>query len=167
MIRSYLRRWSHLVRARLPLACPLVILSGVAGWPATAHTADEVQALVERAAAHIQLVGRERAFADISSSDGGFVDGDLYVFCNSAEGTVLANGGNPKLIGKSLAAVSDAEGRKPVFDGIRLALTQGQGWLGYLWPNAQAGHVQRKMTYVLRIDDRTICGGGYYKSDPP
>ncbi len=89
------------------------------------------------------------------------------VFCNSADGTVLANGGNPKLIGKSLAAVSDAEGKKPVFDGIRLALTQGQGWLEYLWPNQTAGRVQHKRTYVLRIDDRTVCGSGYYKPDPP
>jgi len=138
-----------------------------AGGPATAHTADDVQALVERAAAHIKAVGQGQAFADITRPDGGFVDGDLYVFCNSADGTVLANGGNPMLIGKSLAAVRDAEGRQPVFDGIRLALTQGRGWLDYLWPNAQASRVQRKMTYVLRIDDRTICGSGYYKLDPP
>ncbi|HEV7985110.1 MAG TPA: hypothetical protein VGP20_03015, partial [Steroidobacteraceae bacterium] len=64
-------------------------------------------------------------------------------------------------------AVRDAEGRQPVFDGIRLALTQGQGWLDYLWPNAQTSRIQRKITYVLRIDDRTVCGSGYYKLDPP
>ncbi len=144
-----------------------VTLTAATCRPATAHTADDVQALVERAAAHIKSAGQEQAFADITRPDGGLVDGDLYVFCNSADGTVLANGGNPKLIGKSLAAVSDAEGKKPVFDGIRLALTQGQGWLEYLWPNATAGRVQRKMTYVLRIDDRTVCGSGYYKLDPP
>jgi cytochrome c len=144
-----------------------VALAAAIGWPATAHTADDVQALVQRAAAHIKSVGQERAFADITRPDGGFVDGDLYVFCNSADGTVLANGGNPKLIGKSLAAVTDSEGRKPVFDGIRLALTQGQAWLEYLWPNPPAGRVQHKMTFVLRIDDRTVCGSGYYKLDPP
>jgi|HubBroStandDraft_4_1064222.scaffolds.fasta_scaffold129150_2 cytochrome c len=137
------------------------------GWAATAHTANDVQALVERAAAHIKSVGQKQAFADITRPDGGFTDGDLYVFCNSADGTVLANGGNPKLIGKSLAAVTDSEGRKPVFDGIRLALTQGQAWLEYLWPNPPAGRVQHKMTFVLRIDDRTVCGSGYYKLDPP
>jgi cytochrome c len=161
-------RWSRRVPTRALLAgLSGVALTAAACWPATAHTADEVQALVQRAAAHIQSVGQERAFADISSPDGGFIDGDLYVFCNTADGTVRANGGNPKLIGKSLAAVRDAEGRQPVFDGIRLALTQGQGWLDYLWPNAQTSRIQRKITYVLRIDDRTVCGSGYYKLDPP
>jgi cytochrome c len=166
---------SPCVARRSPRVRTCVLLTGLLGVavtaatcrPATAHTADDVQALVERAAAHIKSVGQKQAFADITRPDGGFVDGDLYVFCNSADGTVLANGGNPKLIGKSLAAVSDAEGTKPVFDGTRLALSQGQGWLEYLWPNPLVGRVQRKAAFILRIDERTVCGSGYYKPDPP
>jgi hypothetical protein len=162
-----MRRWSHLAPARPLLACLLgVILSGAAGWPATAHTADEVQALVERAAAHIRAVGPARAFADISRPDGGFVDGDLYVFCNAPNGAVLAHGGNPKLVGKNLAGVRDAEGKHPILEAVRLGLAQGQGWLDYLWPNPETGRVQRKVTYVLRIDDRTVCGSGYYEASP-
>jgi hypothetical protein len=160
-------RRSHLVRPRPLLACLLGATLSAAAGPATAHTADEVQALVERAAAYIRTVGQMRAFAEISRPDGGFVDGDLYVFCNSADGTVLANGGNPKLVGKNLAGVRDADGKQPVLDGVRLGLAQGQGWLDYLWPNTQTGRVQRKVNYILRIDDRTVCGSGYYKPDPP
>ena len=33
--------------------------------------------------------------------------------------------------------------------------------------NPEVGHVQRKITYVLRIDDRTVCGSGYYQASPP
>ena len=161
-------RRSSRVRTRVLLTGLLgVALSAAACWPATAHTADDVQALVERAAAHIRTVGPEQAFADISRPDGGFVDGDLYVFCNSADGTVLANGGNPKIVGKNLAGLRDAEGSRPILDGVRLGLAQGQGWLEYFWPNPEAGRVQRKMTYVLRIDDQTICGSGYYEPDRP
>jgi cytochrome c len=161
-----LSRWIH---PRGPLlACLLgAALSAVAWRPAAAHTADDVTALVERAAAYIRSAGQARGFADITRADGGFVDGDLYVFCNSADGIVLANGGNPKIVGKNLAGVRDADGRQPILDGIRLGLSQGQGWLEYLWPNTQTGHVQRKKTYVLRIDDRTVCGSGYYELDPP
>ena len=156
------------MRARPLLACLLgVIFSWAAGWPVTAHTADEVQTLVERAAAHIRAVGPARAFADISRPDGGFVDGDLYVFCNAPDGTVLAHGGNPKLVGKNLAGVRDADGTHPILEVVRLGMAQGKGWLDYLWPNPEAGRVQRKMTYVLRIDDRTICGSGYYTASPP
>ena len=161
-------RWSRHIPTGWLRATLLGIALLAAAWrPATAHTADEVTALVERAAAHIRSVGQVRGFADITRPDGGFVDGDLYVFCNTADGIVLANGGNPKIVGKNLVGVRDAEGRQPVLDGIRLGLTQGQGWLDYLWPNPQMGRVQRKMTYVLRIDDRTVCGSGYYKPDSP
>jgi cytochrome c len=161
-------RWPNLVHLRPLLACLLgVILPAGAGGPATAHTADEVQTLVERAAAHIQTVGPARAFADITRPDGGFVDGDLYVFCNTPDGIVLANGGNPRIVGKNIAGVRDAEGKQPILDGVRLALTQGHGWLEYRWPNMQTGRVQHKVTYVLRVDDRTVCGSGYYTADPP
>ncbi len=172
MTGPHLRRSSRQVRPRpllgaTLLVCLLSVTLSSATRAATAHTADDVQATVERAAAHIRAVGPARAFADITRPDGGFVDGELYVFCNSADGTVLANGGNPKIVGKNLSGVRDAEGKQPVLDGIRLGLAQGQGWLSYLWPNMQAGQVQRKIVYVLRIDDRTICGSGYYKPDPP
>jgi len=162
-----LPRWSRLVRARPLFACLLGVTLSAAAWPATAHTADEVRALVERAAERIRAVGPARAFAEISRPDGGFVDGDLYVFCNAPDGTVLAHGGNPKLVGKNLAGVRDAEGTHPILDVLRLGLAEGQGWLEYNWPNPEAGRVQRKMTYVLRIDDWTVCGSGYYKLDPP
>jgi cytochrome c len=166
--RPRLSRWSPLVRLRPLLACLLgATLSATAGWTATTHTPEEVQALVERAAAHIRAVGPVQAFADISRPDGGFVDGDLYVVCNSADGTVLAHGGNPKLLGKNLAGVRDAEGKQPILEVVHLGLAQGQGWLDYLWPNPEVGRVQRKMTYVLRIDDRTVCGSGYYQAGPP
>jgi cytochrome c len=164
-----LSRWSHLVHPHLLLACVLgATVSAAACWPAGAQTSDdEVQALVERAAALIQAVGRAQAFATISRPDGGFVEGDLYVFCDSADGTVLAHGANPKLVGKNLGDVRDAEGNRPILDGVRLALSQGRGWHKYLWPNTKVGRVQHKRSYVLRIDDRTVCGSGYYKLDPP
>jgi cytochrome c len=167
MTGPHLSRWSHPVRPRPLLACLLGATLSAAAWPVTAHTADEVQVLVERAAAHIRTVGPARAFADISRADGGFVDGDLYVFCDGADGTVLAHGGNPKLVGKNLGALRDAEGNQPILEVVRLGLAQGQGWLDYLWPNPEAGRVQRKVTYVLRIDDRTVCGSGYYEASPP
>ncbi len=167
MTGAHLSGWLPVARRRL-LGCLFgVTLSAGSCWAATAHTTDEITALVERAAAHIRSVGPVQAYADITRPDGGFVDGDLYVFCNSADGIVLANGGNPKIVGKNFASVRDAEGRQPILDGVRLGLTQGQGWLEYLWPNMKSGRVQRKMTYVLRIDDRTVCGSGYYKPDPP
>jgi cytochrome c len=80
---------------------------------------------------------------------------------------VLANGGNPRLVGRNLAALRDAEGRLPIVEINRVGLTDGQGWVEYLWPNPQTHRVQRKITYVVRIDDQTVCGSGFYKADQP
>jgi cytochrome c len=134
---------------------------------ATASLAEQAQALVERAVAQIQAVGSAQAFADFSHPDGAFVDGELYVFCQSADGRVLANGANPKLVGRNLLNLRNAEGRLPIAEISRVGLTQGQGWVEYLWPNPQTHRVQHKIAYVVRIDDRTVCGSGFYKPDQP
>jgi len=135
--------------------------------PPAADRAEAVQALAERAAAHVEAVGLAEALADFTRADGGFVEGELYVFCNGADGTVLAHGGNPKLVGKTLAALRDGEERLPIAEVTRLGLTQGRGWLEYLWPNPVTRRIQRKISFVVRIDDRTVCGSGYYRPDSP
>jgi cytochrome c len=134
---------------------------------ARAHTAAEAQALAERAVLYIHQVGREKAFADFSRRDGGFVDGELYVFYNTAEGVVLAHGGNPKPVGRNLTTVRDVQGSQPVAEVDRIALVRGQGWHDYVWPNPAAGLIQRKTSYVVRIDNNTVCGSGYYQPKPP
>lgn len=161
-------RWSRLAGTRSRFAAALgIALAAALVRPALARTAEEVKALVDRAVAHIQAVGQKQAFADITRHDGGFVDGELYVFCDAADGTVLAHGDNPKLVGKNLSAVRDAEGKLPTVELFRLAQTKGQGWLEYLWPNSATGRIEYKITYVVRVDNQTICASGYYKPDPP
>ncbi|MFL5283178.1 MAG: hypothetical protein ACJ8AW_19850 [Rhodopila sp.] len=49
----------------------------------------------------------------------------------------------------------------------RLGLTQGSGWLGFRWPNRATKRIGLKVAYVLKVDDRTVCGSGYSKDTPP
>jgi cytochrome c len=138
---------------------------GVAAKPVSAGSPEEVQALVERGAEYIRVHGRQQAFADFNRPDGGFVDGDLYVFCDDAAGINLANGGNPNLVGRNLAAVRDPDGKLPALDLYHMTQTQGQGWYNFLWPNPATGRVERKVVFAVRIDDQTFCASGYYKPD--
>jgi cytochrome c len=162
-----LPRWPRPGRTCFRLAGVLGVVLVVARHPALAVTADETKALVDRAVKHLQVVGRQLAFAEITRPDGGFIDGELYVFCLSEDGVILAHGGNPLLVGKSLWNVRDPEGKRTTVEIIHLAQAKGQGWLEYLWPNLVTGRVQRKMTYVQRVDDHTFCASGYYEPDPP
>ena len=160
-------RWARRVATNALLSGLLgVVLIATASRSATAGAPERVQALVERAAAYIQAVGRDQGFADITRPDGGFTDGDLYVFCIAADGMSIAHGGNPKLVGKNFAGMRDPEGTLTTMGLLRVGLTQGRGWFEYLWPNPQAGRIQRKVTFVLRIDDQTVCASGYFKPDP-
>ncbi|HET6308972.1 MAG TPA: cache domain-containing protein [Rhodopila sp.] len=151
----------------LPAALLGIVLTSLMASPVRAHSREEVQILVERAADYIRQHGRDQAFADFSRPDGGFVAGDLYIFCQDVSGVVLAHGGNPKIVGRNMAGVRGPDGRYSNVEINQLGLTQGRGWLEYLWPNPVAGRVQLKVAYVLRIDDKTVCGSGYYQPGPP
>jgi signal transduction histidine kinase len=146
----------------------VIALSAIASSGfANAHTADEARAFAERAVAHIHDVGREQAFADFSRPDGGFVDGELYIFCVDVTGLLLASGGSPQMIGHNLADAREPDGRRPVVEAIQLGLSQGSGWLDTPWPNPIKKRIELKSMYVLRVDDRTVCGSGIYKGASP
>ena len=79
---------------------------------------------------------------------------------------MLAHGGNPKLVGKNLMAIRDPEGtpdRARSFGSDRRRARANE----YLRPNPTTGRVQRKATYVIRIDERTICASSFCKPEPP
>jgi cytochrome c len=166
MIRTFLQRRLSVSYAGLFLAgmCGIAISFSPNRVLAT-DPAEMAKLLVERAAASILSVGPQRALADITRPDGGFVNGDLYVFCTASDGTVLAHGGNPKLVGKNLSTVRDSEGTLPMMEITRVGQTMGQGWVAYLWPNPRTRHIERKTSFVIRIDDRSVCACGYYKTE--
>src|SRR3546814_151173 len=93
--------------------------------PGVAATAEEAKAFAENAVAHIKAVGKEQAFADFSRKDGGFVDGELYMFCYEKDGTNVAHGGNPAFVGKNLLDVKDPDGVQVNAEIIKLGMSQG------------------------------------------
>jgi cytochrome c len=145
----------------------MVVIADIPGvvQPAGAQTTADAQALVERAVAHVHDVGRDKALADFSRPDGGFVDGALYVFCQDASGVVVAHGGNPRLVGRDMSDVRGPGGRMANVEINRLGLTKGGGWLEFRWPNPATKRIELKHAYVLKVDDRTVCGSGYYTSN--
>ena len=149
---------------RVIAALSVGVLTPIA--PASARRADEAQVLAERALAHIHAVGRDRAFSDFSSPNGGFVDGELYIFCQEASGVVVAHGGNPRLVGQNMAEVRGPDGRLANVEINRVGLIQGGGWLEFRWPNPATKRIELKAAYVLKVDDSTVCGSGYYIGSP-
>ena len=124
-------------------------------------TAEEAVAMVKKAAALVKSSGKEKAFAEFNNPKGAFVDRDLYVMCYDMEGNNKCHGSNPKLIGKNLLEIKDADGKFIVKSFIETA-GKGKGWVDYKWPNATTKAVEPKSTYVEKVDD-ILIGVGIYK----
>ncbi len=65
-----------------------------------------------------------------------------------------------------MSTVRGTDGRFANVEINRLGLTEGSGWLEFRWPNPATRRIELKAAYVLKVDDRTVCGSGYYKDDP-
>jgi cytochrome c len=154
---------------RATRCCLLVTLLAVAlaapaaGQPAEAELRAAAIALAERAVAHVGAVGRDQALADFNRPDGGFVDGESYVFCHAADGLVVAHGGNPALVGRNMLNARDPDGKRPSESLNRIGFTEGAGWFEFRWPNPVTKLIQQRAAYILKVDDAMVCGSGYFR----
>lgn len=136
-----------------------------AAFAAEKGTAEEAVALVKKAAAYLKENGKEKAFSEFNNPKGQFADRDLYVFVygTSGDGINLAHGANPKLIGKNLLDLRDADGKLIVKGFIEVGNSKtGHGWVDYKWPNPVTKAVEAKSTYIERVGD-VMIGCGIYK----
>lgn len=124
-------------------------------------TAEEAIAMVKKGVAFVKANGKEKAFAEFSNMKGQFIDRDLYVMVYDMEGNNKAHGSNPKLIGKNLLEIKDADG-KFIVKGLIEVANKGKGWFDYKWPNAATKAVEPKSTYVEKVED-VLIGVGIYK----
>lgn len=124
--------------------------------------ADEAVALVKKAIAYMKENGKEKTYAEISNTKGQFVDRDLYLFVSDFSGKNLAHGANPKLIGKDLIDLKDADGKLILKSFIEVANSKGKGWVDYKWPNPVTKAVEPKSTYIEKVGD-VLFGCGIYK----
>ena len=126
-------------------------------------TSAEAMAMMKKAVAFVKSHGKDKAFAEFNNPKGQFVDRDLYVMCYDMSGNNKCHGSNPKLIGKNLLDIKDADGKFIVQSFIAVASKDnGKGWVDYKWPNAVTKTVEAKSTYVEKVDG-ILLGIGVYK----
>ena len=139
-----------------------LVLAAAYPFAAVAATAEQAKAFSERASAYILKFGEERAFADFTRPDGGFVDGELYVFCYDRNGVNKAHGGNRSFVGRNLLHIKDQDGAEPNLMIVKMGFEHGRGWVDFKWPNPVTKRIESKSAYVIRTNE-VVCGVGYYK----
>ncbi len=149
--------------ARRTLGLALLSLS----FLSTAHAADrgtaaEAEAMVKKAVAFIKEKGPEKAYDEFTNGKQ-FKDRDLYVIVYDLNGKNLAQGANPKLVGKNLIGLKDPDGKPLIQMFVDLAKTKGKGWVeGYKFLNPVTQKIENKAMYLERVGD-TLVGCGIYK----
>lgn len=148
----------------------VLITTSVLGFmmAGAAHSADqgtaaEAEAMVKKAVAYIKANGPEKAYDEFTNGKS-FKDRDLYIIVYDLNGKNLAQGANPKLVGKDLIGLKDPDGKPLIQMFVDLAKTKGKGWVeGYKFLNPVSQKIEGKAMYLERVGD-TLVGCGIYKS---
>ncbi len=151
--------------SRLKSLFATTVLGFVLATPALATeqgTAPEAEAMVKKAVAFIKTGGPDKAYDEFTHGKG-FKDRDLYIIVYDLNGKNLAQGANPKLVGKDLINLKDPDGKPLIQMFVELAKTKGKGWIeGYKFLNPVTQKIEGKAMYLERVGD-TLVGCGIYK----
>lgn len=143
---SFLRTLAVSVALAVAALLPLSLSPGAAS-ASEFGTKEEAIALVKKGIEHIKAVGPEKAFADFSDKNGGFVDRDLYLIVTDKTGTRVAHGQNAKLIGKNIAEAVDVDGKAYGKEIVEKANAGQTGWVDYKFSDPVTKKVLPKSSY--------------------
>lgn len=124
----------------------------------------EAQKMVKDGVALVKSAGADKAYkAFTEHPDGAFKEKDLYVFAYDFEGNCLAQGANPKMVGKNLIGMKDVDGNAFIKGMIDMVKTASKGWYGpYKFNNPATQSYELKKSYCERgAGDSMICVGAY------
>jgi cytochrome c len=123
--------------------------------------AEQAKDLLNKAVAYLEKVGPARAFCAFNDPSGDFHKGPLYVFAINMDGIYFANSAAPTLVGVSLRDTKDAAGKPFGKNIMQVIASQGEGSVDYMWLNYTTNKVEKKHSFVKRVED-FVLGVGYY-----
>ncbi|MFZ6639909.1 cache domain-containing protein [Undibacterium sp. TC4M20W] len=119
-------------------------------------------AMVEKGLAYMQKNGKDALVQEINNKNPDFINGSIYLYVRGLDGIVIAHPINPKLIGKNMLDLPDADGKYYRKEIIALAKSKGKGWVDYRYNNPVSKQIENKTTYIFRNND-VILEAGIYK----
>jgi polar amino acid transport system substrate-binding protein len=127
------------------------------------HTKEDLHGLVNRTVAYAKVNGKEKTLAAINDPKGPFVSGDLFVWAESTDGTVLADPFFTSGIRQNFMGFTDSNGVKTTQVGIS-SMKDGTGFSHAMFPDtASSGTAEvPKLVYMMPVDDSWWIGGGIY-----
>jgi cytochrome c len=141
-------------------AAAMLVFSG-ATMAADGAGKDDAVAMVKKAVSFIKEQGAEKAYPELTSKAGKFIDRDVYVVVYQLDGKVLAHGSNEKFVGKDMSEAQDVDGKLYVKERVELAAKQPSFWQDYKFVNPVSKKVEPKQMYCEKLDNTAVCAGIY------
>lgn len=123
-------------------------------------TPKEAEAMVAKAVKAV-VANRDAAFKEITAKDKKWVVSDLYPVVYDINGKCLAHGQNPKMIGKDLIDMADADGKEYMKERVSLAKSKGKFWHDYKFTDPVTKKVLPKSMYCEKEGELIVCAGVY------
>lgn len=155
------------MKKRFGLAVIVSLLFGITCFSIAADKAAKHECVTKtrEASTMIGEIGLEATLKKLNDKTGPFVWKDTYVFGIEDEtAKMLAHPFvPPKMIGKSFKEITDKKGNAYFQEFLKVAKTDGEGWVSYVYPDAQ-GVPAKKIAYVLKVpDENVILISGIYE----
>lgn len=161
-------------RFLLLIACLTALLATPAAQAQVVDRSDEAMAMALLAKARLYLKnhGLEAAVVEFNRLDSPFNTkssinpyGDLYLYSVAPDGFQLIHGKNPKIRGKVMLEMRDADGFYLIKEFVRVCFEtkDGKGWVAYKWPHPVTQQIEPKRGYVERISPDLCLGTGIYQ----
>jgi cytochrome c len=150
--------------------CLLTVLFGTVSpafsqsSPPPSEQADEIKALVNKAAALIESKGRS-AFSEFRAKGSVWFHENTYLFVYDLKSNVLLNPAFPAREGTQVTGQRDANGKLFHDAMIRMAETEGAGRVDYMFPKPGQTQPSRKWAYVKAVKIDGVPGlvaSGFY-----
>ncbi len=120
-------------------------------------TKDEAIAMVKKVQALYKDKGFDetvKAIHDPANKD--LHDKDLYPTIYKTDGSVVAHGAKPALVGKNLMDAKDPDGKTYIKDRMDQLAKSGGGWLDYKFQNPVTKAIEDKTTYTEKLEDKGV-----------
>jgi signal transduction histidine kinase len=148
-------------RKVLSMVALLVVATTPVAIAAEPGTKAEAVAMVKRVEEKFKQDGPEATFLAVINKERAFSDRDLYPFIYRLDGTNVAHGARPALVGKNLLMIKDPDGIPLIQMMVDIATGPGSGWIAYKWPNPITNLIEDKTSYIKRMGDYFVGVGVY------
>ena len=118
--------------------------------PPPSEQAKQTKALVDKAAELVDKDGNA-AFSEFRKKDSEWFHGDTYLFVYDLKANVLLNPAFPQREGTNVTGQKDAKGKLLHQEIIRVAETEGSGWVDYMFPKPGQTVPSQKWTFVKKV----------------